>query len=103
MKIMKIDFEISEADIKEAVERKVRLVISEQVNTWESEQYIRTKVRTLFKEKVDSVVSECLQDSYELREKIRSEAERKLRAQVSAEIKKATAQGRLTVGTDDEK
>ena len=84
---MKLEIEITEEEIKSAIERKVRSAVADQTNTWGADAYIKDQVTAHWKEAVDSLVAECLNDSAVIREKIRGELERKLRAQVAAAIK----------------
>jgi hypothetical protein len=86
---MKLEIEITEEEIKSAIERKVRSAVADQTNAWGTDAYIKDQVKAHWKAAVDTLVAECLNDSAKLREKIRSEVERKLRAQVSAAIKAA--------------
>jgi hypothetical protein len=84
---MKLEIEITEDEIRSAVERKVRTAIADQTNNWGTDTYVKECVKAHWKTAVDALVAECLNDSAALREKIRGEVERKLRAQVSAAIK----------------
>jgi hypothetical protein len=86
---MKLEIEITEEEIKSAIERKVRSAIADQSNSWGTDAYIKEQVKARWKAAVAALVVECLNDSTVLREKIRAEVERKLRAQVSAAIKAA--------------
>ena len=87
---MKLEIEITEDEIRSAVERKVRTAIADQTNNWGTDAYVKECVKAHWKAAVDALVVECLNDSTVLREKIRGEVERKLRAQVSAAIKAAS-------------
>lgn len=84
---MKLEIEITEDEIRSAIERKVHSAVADQTNNWSTDGYIREQVKAHWQAAVESVVAEQLNDSTVLREKIRLEIEKKLRAQVSAAIK----------------
>jgi hypothetical protein len=90
---MKIEIEISEDEIKDAISRKVRVAIAVQTNQWSIDEFIRDKVKEYWKEIADKMVKEVLADSTAMRTKIVAEVERKLRNQVSALVKIATMGG----------
>lgn len=87
---MKLEIEVTESEIKGAIERKVRTAIADQTNEWGTDAYIKECVKAHWKAAVDALVAELLNDSAALREKIRAEVERKLRAQVAAAVKAVT-------------
>jgi hypothetical protein len=84
---MKLEIEITEEELKSAVERKVRTAIADQTNQWGTEKYIREQVKLHWQNTVDTLVKEALTDSKVLHEKIAAELEKKLRAQISAALK----------------
>lgn len=86
---MKLEIEITEEELRSAVERKVRTAVADQTNQWNVDSYIKEQVKNHWQKAVDSLVFECLHDSAALREKIRVQVENKLRAQVAAAIKLA--------------
>lgn len=86
---MKLEIEITEDEIRSAVERKVRTAIADQTNQWNVNSYIKERVKEHWKLAVDALVSEALNDSKTLREKIAAELEKKLRAQLAAALKNA--------------
>lgn len=88
---MKLEIEITEEEIKSAMERKVRAAIADQTNAYRTDEYIKERVKEHWKNAADAMVQEILKDSAVLREKIRAEVERKLRIQVAAAIKAASA------------
>lgn len=87
---MRVEIDISEEELRNSVERKVRAAISDQANTYMAENYIKEQVKTLWKPAVDALVAEALSNSGALREKISAEIEKKLRAQLAAAIKNAS-------------
>lgn len=89
---MKLEIEITEDEIRSAIERKVRTAIADQTNTYNTDSYIRDKVKAQWHKSVDFLIAEVLDNSQVLREKIAAELERKLRHQLAAAIKN-TKQG----------
>ena len=87
---MLLNIEITEAEIQAAIERKVRVAISDQTNSWRTDNYIKEQVKKHWQGAVDNLVKEALENSDKLRASIAAEVERKLKAQVSAAIKAAT-------------
>jgi hypothetical protein len=86
---MKLEIEITEEEIKSAVERKVRAAIADQTNQWNADQFIKDRVKAHWGSAIDALVLEVLNDSKSLREKVAAEFEKKLRAQLSAAMKNA--------------
>ena len=84
---MKLEIEITEDEIRSAVERKVRTAVADQTNQWNVDSYIKERVKEHWKLAVDALVADVLNDSKTLREKIAAELERKLRAQLTAAMK----------------
>ena len=84
---MKLEIEITEEEIKSAIERKVRIAVADQTNQWGTDAYIKERVKYHWKLAVDALVSESLNNSEKLREKIQSEIEKKLRAQLAAALR----------------
>ena len=84
---MKLEIEITEDEIRNAIERKVRTAIADQTNSWGTDVYIKERVKDHWKIAVDSLVAAALNDNEKLREKIATELEKKLRAQLSAALR----------------
>lgn len=87
---MKLEIEITEDEIRSAIERKTRVAISEQTNAYNTDVYIKEQVRAHWHKAVDNLIVEALGNSQVLREKISAELERKLRYQLAAAIKTAS-------------
>jgi hypothetical protein len=85
--MMKIEIEVTEEEIKSAVERKVRSAVADQTNNWGVDTYIKEQIKAQWKGIVDTLVKEALNDSAKLKDKITAEIERKLKAQLNAAIK----------------
>ena len=86
---MKLEIEITEDELKAAIERKVRTAVADQTNQWGADRYIKDQVNAHWKAAVDALVAEVLADSKTLRDKIAAELEKKLRAQLSAALRNA--------------
>ena len=86
---MKLEIEITEEELRSAIERKVRTAVADQTNSYGTDNYIKEQVKAHWKAAVDAFVDEALKDSKVLREKIASELEKKLRAQLAAALKNA--------------
>jgi hypothetical protein len=84
---MKMEIEITEEEIKSAMERKVRTAIADQTNQWNVDRYIKDQVAEHWKASVDAMVREELADSERLREKIIAAIEAKLKGQLTAMMK----------------
>ena len=84
---MKLEVEITEDEIRSAIERKVRTAIADQTNQWNVDRYIKDKVAEHWKLAVDNLIAEELNNSIVLKTKITAELERKLRNQLSAAIR----------------
>lgn len=87
---MKLEIEITEEEIRSAIERKARTAIADQTNSYPTDAYIRDQVKAHWHAAVDKLIVEEMYNSQSLREKIRREFERKLRLQLSAAIKNAS-------------
>ena len=81
---MKLEIEITEEEIKSAIERKVRTAIADQTSNYGVEQYIKESVKSKWKEVVDRMVEEYLSDSEKLKAKVVSEVDKKLKAKIQA-------------------
>lgn len=84
---MKLEIDITEEEIRSAIEHKVRTAIADQTNHWGVDAYIKEQVKEHWKLTVDALVFEALNDSKTLREKIAIDIEKKLRAQLAAALK----------------
>lgn len=87
---MKLEIEITEDEIRSAIERKTRVAIAEQTNAYATDAYIRDQVKANWRAAVDNLIVEEMYNSQSLREKIRGEFERKLRLQLATAIKNAS-------------
>ena len=84
---MKLEIEITEEEIRSAVERKIRVAVADQSNQWGADEYIKKQVKAQWQTAVDAMILDALNNSQALRDKIAAELERKIRAQLAAAMK----------------
>jgi len=84
---MKLEIEITEEELRSAIERKVRTSIADQTNSYGTDAYIKEQVKAHWKAAVDTLVDDALKDSTVMRKKIAAELEKKLRAQLAAALR----------------
>lgn len=84
---MKIELEISEEEIRDALARKVRVAIADQTNQWSVDDYIKDVIRDKWKAVASEMVEEELRNSNQLKAKIIAAIEAKIKSQVSALMK----------------
>ena len=84
---MKLEIEITEAEIKSAIERKIRVAIADETNSWSADNLIKAAVKKHWGEAVERVIKECLADTPRIQEKIRVAIEAKLKGQLTAMMK----------------
>ena len=84
---MKIEVEITEAEIKSAIERKIRVAITDEVNGWNADNFIKTQIKQHWREVADKEIQRACADSDLLRGKIMSALEDKIKGQLTAMMK----------------
>jgi len=84
---MKLEIEITEEEIKSAMERKVRSAIADQTNQWGTDIYIKDMVRDTWKRVVAEMVEEEMSNCSTMRAKIIASIEAKIKGQVTALMK----------------
>ena len=84
---MKLEIEITEDEIRSAVERKIRVAVADQSNQWGADDYIKKQVKEKWQTAVDAIILDALNNSQAMRDKIAAELERKIRAQLAAAMK----------------
>ena len=87
---MKLEIEVTEDEIKSAIERKVRTAIADQTNSYGTEQYIQKSVKENWQKAVDDMVIAYLADSEKLKAKIAEQVEKKLKAKINAVLAQAS-------------
>lgn len=86
---MKYEIEITEEEIRSAIERKIRVAIADQSNQWDTDRNIKDMIKKRWTVIAEDMIDDMLSNSKVLREKIQAELERKIRSQLNAAIKKA--------------
>ena len=84
---MKIEIEVTQAEISAAIERKIRVAIADQTTGYAFDDYIKQKVKELWKTSVDKMVFDVLEDMPAMKAKVISAIETKLKAQIAAAMK----------------
>ena len=84
---MKLEVEIPEQEIKDALERKVRQAIAEQNTSWNAANEIKDRTKKAWCEAVESLLAEILGDSEELKRMVAAEVEKRIKARVTAALK----------------
>ena len=84
---MKLEIEITEDEIRSAVERKIRVAVADQSIQWGADEYIKKQVKEQWQTAVNAMIFDALNNSQALRDKIAAELERKIRAQLAAAMK----------------
>ena len=87
---MKLEIEITEDEIRSAIERKIRAAIANETGGYIVEREIKEMVKKEWRITAERVVRELLSDSEPLRAKIQSAIEAKLKAQITALMKSST-------------
>ena len=85
---MKIEIEVSEAELKDALARHVRTAVADRVNAWGAQTALREAVAKKYKELVSELVIEELKKSKVIREQIQTALVAKIRGQLTAAMKK---------------
>lgn len=86
---MKLEIEVTEAEIKAAIERKIRVAIADESNSYRADQQIKDAVKKQWSEVVMKTIDECLADSPALKAKILASIEAKLKGQLTVMMRAA--------------
>ena len=84
---MKLEIEITEEEIKSAIERKVRVAIANESGAWNAENYIRDRVKHHWNAAVESMVAQVIGDSSTLKEMVNRAVEARVKARVQSALK----------------
>ena len=85
---MKIEIEVTEAEIKDAIERKARQAIAEYNDKkWLNDPVISASIKKYWLETVDKIVKEQVEDSDAIRQSVIAKIEAKIQGQVTALMK----------------
>lgn len=81
---MLYEIEITEAEIKAAIERKIRVAIADENNGYKADAYIKEMVKKHWAETVETLVKQELLNAPKIQEKINFAIEAKLKGQLQA-------------------
>jgi hypothetical protein len=85
---LKIEIEVTEAEIKDAIERKARLAIAEYNDKkWLNDPVIAASIKKYWTETVDKIVKEQVENSDAIRQSVIAKIEAKILGQVTALLK----------------
>lgn len=84
---MKFEFEISDDDVKAAIEKRISAAIHESLNGWVLREHIAAQIKSTLTGAADAMVAKVLEGHDEMRSIIIEEVQRKLRAQIAAAMK----------------
>ena len=85
--ILKLEIEITEDEIRSAIERKIRVAVADETNSYRAVDAIKSAVKTQWAEVMDRLVKEALNDTPALRKKIEAAISAKLKGQITALMK----------------
>ena len=60
---MKLEIEITESEIKSAMERKVRTAIADKTNAWSADKFIDDMVKKHWQDTVEAMVIEAMKEA----------------------------------------
>lgn len=81
---MLYEIEITEAEIKAAIERKIRVAIADESNGYKADSYIKEVVKKHWTATVETLVKQELLNAPKIQEKINFAIEAKLKGQLQA-------------------
>lgn len=84
---MKVEIKITEDEIKSAIERKVRVAIADQTNSWGFDDFVKGEVKKAIPLAVDKLISEILTDHDGIKNKVIEKIEKAMTAKVQAALK----------------
>ena len=85
---MKLEIEVTEAEIKDAIERKSRIAIAEYTDrTWLNDPFIRKLLQKYWEETVEKVIKEQCENSDAIKAIVIKRIEAKIQGQVTALMK----------------
>lgn len=84
---MKIEVEVTEAELKDALARHVRTAVADRVNAWGSAQKLKDMVAAEYERVVRQIVVEELGKSEKVRQQVHDAMVAKIRGQLTAAMK----------------
>jgi histidinol-phosphate/aromatic aminotransferase/cobyric acid decarboxylase-like protein len=80
---MKLEIEITEEEIKRAIELRVRAAVADQNNAWSAENHIKDRVKHHWNTAVEAMVAQAIGDSAKLKEMVDRAVEARARVQAA--------------------
>jgi len=87
--IVRLEIEITEAEIRSAIERKIRVAVADETNAYHAEGAIKAAVKTQWAVVMERLVKEALNNTPALRERIEAAISARLKSQIAALMKGA--------------
>lgn len=81
---MKLEIEVKESEIKDAIERNIRAAIANKMNSYMSEEIVKKRVSEAWSDAVDKVIAERLSDLPALSELVRKRIEAKITGKLNS-------------------
>jgi hypothetical protein len=85
---IKIEVEITEEEVRNAVEHRIKDAIAKQLREWEVERYIGESLKRKWPGVIDSMIVEMVSNSETLKEEIARKIKEKLKRKISAIMSK---------------
>ena len=92
MCVMKIEFEITDDEIREAMRDSIRIAVNNTLSHWNVRDQVEKMVKEQWPDAIRGVIDEMVSNHAKTKEIIAENIARKLRAQVSAALKLAQAE-----------
>lgn len=84
---MKIEVEVTEAEMKDAISRHLRTAVADRVNNWGAAQKIKDIVAAEYDNTVQTVVKEMLNDIPKIKQQVHDAMVAKIKGQLNAAMK----------------
>jgi len=84
--IVRLEIEITEAEIRSAIERKIRVAVADETHAYHLEGAIKAAVKTQWAVVMERLVKEALNDTPALLQVIDAAIAAKLKSQIAARI-----------------
>jgi predicted transcriptional regulator len=87
MDSLDITLTVTKEELKDALERKVRVAVSQYCESWNVERQVKDIINQEAPQILQELIREKLQDSEALKEQVRKALENKLKAQLTKVLK----------------
>ena len=84
---MRIEVEITESELKDALAKHLRAAVADRVNWWGAREEIKKLVAAKYKEVTAAIVAEMLSDAPKIREQVHAAMASKIKGQFTAAMK----------------